>query len=83
LEGILVVAGFLLIFLVPQIAFRVQRRFELEADAIAARTLGDGRPVISALEKLAELNLIPGSKGSPTHPSINTRVQRIQQLNLV
>ena len=41
-------------FLAPRIAFRFQRNFELDADAVAARTLGDGKPVISALQKLAE-----------------------------
>ncbi len=73
--------GLLGVFIVPQIGLRFQRRFELEADAFAAISLGDGKPVINALNRLAKLNLIPAEKGSPTHPSIRTRVQRIEQLS--
>jgi STE24 endopeptidase len=77
------VLGFALIFIGPQIALRFQRKFELDADEIAVRTLGDGKSMINALQKLAELNLMPGNKGSPTHPSITKRIQRIEQMTFV
>jgi STE24 endopeptidase len=74
--------GFIMCFLVPQLDFRIMKRFELEADEIAVRTIGDGRPMISALKKLAVLNLIPSGKESPTHPSITKRVQQIEQITV-
>lgn len=80
-RAIAFLVGLLGVFIVPQIGLRFQRRFELEADAFAAMSLGDGKPVINALNRLAKLNLIPAEKGSPTHPSIRTRVQRIEQLS--
>ncbi|MDG7044089.1 MAG: M48 family metalloprotease [Nitrososphaerota archaeon] len=81
LGSIVFAAGFAAIFLEPRIAFRFQRRFELEADMIAVRTMGDGRPLISALEKLSALNLVPGGRRSRTHPSVIERIRRIEQLS--
>jgi STE24 endopeptidase len=77
---ILLVAGFAVIFAGLSIVPRLQRRFELEADEVAVRTLGDGRPMISALRKLTDLNLLPVEERSGTHPSVAKRVERIEQL---
>ncbi|MDG7001344.1 MAG: M48 family metalloprotease, partial [Nitrososphaerota archaeon] len=78
--AILIVTGVGSIFVIPRIAFHFRRNFELEADAVAARTIDDPRAMITALKKLADLSLIPAAKGSATHPSIMVRVQRIEQL---
>lgn len=81
LQAIAFLIGLVGVFIAPQIALRFQRKFELEADELAVRTLGDGKLVINAFNRLAKLNLMPAEKDSPTHPSIRTRVQRIQQLS--
>jgi STE24 endopeptidase len=75
-----ILAGFVVMFLGPQLVLRLQRKFELEADEIAVRTLGDGRPMVSALQKLVELNLVPADRKSGTHPSVAKRIQRIEQI---
>jgi STE24 endopeptidase len=77
---ILIVAGFVVLFLGPQLVLRLQRKFELEADEIAVRTLGEGKPLVSALRKLVELNLISAETKSGTHPSVAKRIQRIEQI---
>jgi Zn-dependent protease with chaperone function len=38
-----ILAGFVVLFLSPQPVLRLQRKFELEADVIAVRTLGGGK----------------------------------------
>jgi len=73
-----IAAGFIMIFAGPQLVLRLQRKFELEADEIAVRTLGDGRPMVSALQKLMDLNLLPAEGKSGTHPSVTKRIQRIE-----
>jgi len=75
-----ILAGFVVLFLSPQLVLRLQRKFELEADEIAVRTLGEGRPLVSALQKLVELNLVPADRKSGTHPSVAKRIQRIEQI---
>ncbi len=75
-----ILSGIALIFIGSQIALRFQRKFELEADEIAARTIGSGKPMINALQRLVELNLISKSKGSPTHPSVTARVNKIEHM---
>lgn len=77
---IAILAGFVVLFMGPQLVFRLQRKFELEADEIAVRTLGEGRPLVSALQKLMELNLLPADSRSRTHPSVAKRIQRIEQI---
>jgi Zn-dependent protease with chaperone function len=71
--------GFGSAFVVPRLDFRVMRKFELEADEISARTMGDPKSLISALEKLRELNLIPDSTKSITHPPIAKRIQILER----
>jgi STE24 endopeptidase len=75
-----IVAGFVVLFAGPQLVLRLQREFELEADEIAVRTLGEGSPMVSALQKLVELNLLPADRKSGTHPSVAKRIQRIEQI---
>lgn len=63
----------------------VRRRFELKADSMAVYALGDFRPFVSALEKLAELNLIPKKLSRIVellafHPSIETRIEKIKKV---
>lgn len=74
-----IVAGFVALFLGPQLVLRLQRKFELEADEIAVRALGEGKPMVSALQKLVALNLVPAGRKSGTHPSVAKRIQRIEQ----
>jgi STE24 endopeptidase len=73
-------AGFVVMFLGSQLVLRLQRQFELEADEIAVRTLGEGRSMVRALQKLIKLNLVPADRKSGTHPSVAKRIQRIEQI---
>lgn len=63
----------------------LRRRFELEADALAAEILGSPETMISALQKISELNLIPKKYppiirwGLP-HPSLEIRIRKLRQL---
>lgn len=65
----------------------IQRRFELEADALSAEIMGAPEPMISALNRIAELNLIPRKYprfigwGLP-HPSIETRMEKIMTIQI-
>ena len=77
---IFILAGFVAMFLGSQLVLRLQRKFELEADEIAVRTLGEGKHMVSALQKLVGLNLVPADRKSGTHPSIAKRIQRIEQI---
>jgi STE24 endopeptidase len=77
-----IAAGFVAIFGGPQLALRLQRKFEFEADEIAVRTVGDGRPMVGALQKLMNLNLLPADKKSGTHPSIDKRIERIEGIRV-
>jgi Zn-dependent protease with chaperone function len=60
----------------------VSRRYETEADLEAATVCGSA-PLISALLKLAELNMIPKQRSNPlsTHPSIESRIKALEALN--
>jgi STE24 endopeptidase len=77
---ILSLVGIVAIFLGPQLVLRLQRKFELEADEIAVRTIGNGEPLVRALQKLVDLNLMPAETKSGTHPSLEKRIQRIEQI---
>ncbi|MDH5438180.1 MAG: M48 family metalloprotease [Candidatus Bathyarchaeota archaeon] len=63
----------------------LRRRLELEADALSAKALGNPEPMISALQRIGELNLIPTKYpriigwGLP-HPSIETRIEKLRRL---
>jgi len=63
----------------------LRRRFELEADALAAEILGSPETMLSALQKISELNLIPKKYppiigwGLP-HPSLEIRIRKLRQL---
>ncbi len=74
-----ILAGFVVLFLGPQLVLRLQREFELEADEVAVRA-GEGKPLVSALQKLVALNLVPADRKSGTHPSVAARVKRIEQV---
>lgn len=75
-----IAAGFVVMFVSFRLILRLQRKFELEADEVAVRILEDGEPMVSALRKLMDLNLLPAEGKSGTHPSIGKRIQRIEQL---
>jgi STE24 endopeptidase len=79
---LLSIAGLLVIFLGPQVAAYLSRRFELEADEVAVRTLGEGKSMVDALRRLSELDLIPGDRKSPTHPPLSKRIERIEAMAL-
>jgi STE24 endopeptidase len=74
-----IVAGFIAIIVGPRLVLRLQRKFEFEADEIAVRITGDGTTMISALRKLADLNLVPVETRFGTHPSIAKRIERIER----
>jgi STE24 endopeptidase len=61
----------------------INRRFELEADHMAVKTIEDGKAMISALKRMAELNLTPQDKTfmswGLTHPSVSERIKKIQE----
>ncbi|RMG67621.1 MAG: M48 family peptidase, partial [Calditrichaeota bacterium] len=63
----------------------LSRRFEFQADAFAARQLQQTGAAVSALEKLAELNLADPQPPAlvefwfHSHPSIHRRIRAIQQ----
>jgi STE24 endopeptidase len=74
--GLLLLFGTML-FILPYF----QRKYESEADLIAARVV-DGNLLISALEKIAELNLTPRDLSkfwNLDHPSTRERVRKIRE----
>lgn len=76
-------AGFMILFLFATIVLpAVQRRFETEADLIAAG-ITDGSNLITALEKITKLNMMPGDLKywSMDHPSTKERVKRIRDFS--
>lgn len=81
------IAGIILIFAGNIIVTPIQRRFELEADALSAKILGTPEPIISALYRIGELNLVPRKYphfigwGLP-HPSIETRIKKIMTIEM-
>ncbi len=81
---------FLLLFLysilTTPLSNALSRRFEFQADAFAARPIQDVRTAISALQKLAALNLADPEPPAivefwfHSHPSIRRRIQAIETL---
>lgn len=70
-----------LILLIP----RLQRRFEVEADLIAAQVV-NGEYLISALEKITDLNMTPRELPrywNLDHPSTQERVKRIREASSI
>jgi STE24 endopeptidase len=63
----------------------ISRKFEYEADRESVRLMEDKKPLISALKKLASMNLIDVSPGKfvewyfYTHPSMEKRLQALQK----
>lgn len=79
---IALVVGFLVLqVILVLVFFWKSRQFEYEADLQAARYAGKAN-MISALKKLARLNYVPTNKSSllATHPSVEERIKRIQEL---
>ena len=74
--------GFLFLFIGTVVILPgVQRRFETQADLIAA-SMVDGNNLISALEKITKLNMTPGDLSrywNMNHPSTMERVKRIHE----
>ena len=59
----------------------IRRRFEMQADLDAAKYVGK-EPMISALNKLSELSLIPKNTSTLwglSHPSISRRIEKIKE----
>jgi STE24 endopeptidase len=61
ISQITMIAGIVFLLAVSVASTSLVRRFELEADALSAEALGSPEPMISALQRLAELNLTPKS----------------------
>jgi STE24 endopeptidase len=77
--------GMAFVLAVNFVTMPLRRRFELEADALAADVLGSPETMISALQKISELNLIP--KRYPliigwglSHPSLEIRIRKLRRL---
>jgi Zn-dependent protease with chaperone function len=78
---LLIVAGFVVLLFVLQLALSTRlRQFEYDADLCAAKVVGKEN-LIAALRKLAELNFIPLNKKSifATHPSVQERINSIEE----
>lgn len=74
-------AGGVVTLVVAACAFgMVSRRFELQADAFAARLVRSGESVARALERVAWLNGSPRDRWSFTHGSIAGRAARLRNL---
>jgi len=58
------------------------KRFELEADIVAAQAVGNFPLFIAMLERLAILNGVPPTAWSPMHFSIATRMERLTRFYL-
>ena len=55
------------------------RRMEYEADKLAVEMLGDPIPLVSALNKLADLNKQPLNAKSWSHPPLQARIDTIRE----
>lgn len=81
------IAGILFLLAVSVASTPLARRFELEADALSAKTLGTAEPMISALQRIAELNLTPKKYprvigwGLP-HPSTENRIEKLKMIKM-
>jgi len=87
LQLTMALAGFMLIVVANFLCVSyISRKFELQADLMAVKVLRTGAPLISALEKLTELNLIPRDnprmKLGMSHPSLTERIKKIETLRL-
>lgn len=78
LQGILILA-LQAIYILSVFSFLL-RRFEYQADLFAAHTLGQPELMTQTLLRLADLNGVPTNKKSLTHPSIEARVRRLENL---
>ena len=56
-------------------------RMEFRADRLAAEMLGETEPLVDALTKLAELNRQPLDARSWSHPSMQARINALQNLS--
>lgn len=87
ISHITTIAGILFLLAVSVASTPLVRRFELEADALSAKTLGSPEPMISALQRIAELNLTPTKYpriigwGLP-HPSTETRIEKLKMIKM-
>ena len=85
ISHITTIAGIVFLLAVSVASTLLVRRFELEADALSAKVLGSPEPMISALQRIAELNLTPTKYpriigwGLP-HPSTETRIEKLKMI---
>lgn len=84
---IIAIAGIASLLAGNVIVTPLRRKFELQADALAAKVLGNTEPLITALQRISELNLIPTKYprviewGLP-HPSIETRIKKLKMIKI-
>ena len=87
ISHIIAIAGIILLLAVNVAITAFSRRLELEADALSAKALGGPEPMISALQRIGELNLIPMKYpriigwGLP-HPSIQDRIEKLKKIKM-
>ena len=79
LAGVTLVGLSAVLFLVVLPGF-FMRRMEFRADKLAVEMLGDPKPLVSALAKLAELNKQPLNAKSWFHPTMQARIDAIRAL---
>jgi STE24 endopeptidase len=83
ISQITTIAGMAFLLVVSVASIPIARRFELEADALSVKAIGSAEPMISALQRIAELNLTPAKYpriiewGLP-HPSTQTRIEKLE-----
>ena len=81
------IAGILFLLAESIASNSLARRFELEADALSAQILGSPEPMISALQRIAELNLTPTKypriiEWALPHPSTETRIEKLKMIEM-
>lgn len=75
----LVVLGLNAVYLATVLRFALNR-FERQADALAAESMGGVEPFVAALLRLVALNVTPAHQGSITHPSAARRIAALESL---
>ena len=82
LAGVTLSVVFAALFLLALPGF-FMRRMEYQADRLAVEMLGESKPLVNALTRLAELNKQPLNAKSWSHPSTQARIDTMRELSTV